>query len=93
MGATSVLSIPIPAVRSYESASIEAPAAVVEPGSDSANHTCHVLHNSNGTIGVLTVGLATENIDLNGRCATSSSVLSLAPMSEFRPAFYAACSS
>ena len=68
VGATSVLSIPIPAVRHYESASIiEAPPAVEEPASDPACHMSHVLHNSNGAIGVVTVGLATEKIDLNGR--------------------------
>ncbi|KAL3131066.1 hypothetical protein ABBQ38_000381 [Trebouxia sp. C0009 RCD-2024] len=68
VGATSVLSIPIPAVRYYESASIvEAPAPVEETSSDPASNASHVLHNTNGAIGVVTVGLATENIDLNGR--------------------------
>lgn len=70
VGATSVLSIPIPAVRYYESASIvEAPAPVEETSSDPASNASHVLHNTNGAIGVVTVGLATENIDLNGRYA------------------------
>lgn len=85
VGATSVLSIPIPAVRNYESASIvEAPAAdkpapeaasesAPEPSSDPAPELAsHVLHNSNGAIGIVTVGLATEKIDLNGRCASVS---------------------
>ncbi|KAL3138937.1 hypothetical protein ABBQ32_005750 [Trebouxia sp. C0010 RCD-2024] len=67
VGATSVLSIPIPAVRNYESASIvEAPAPVEEP-CDSTSNASHVLHNTNGAIGIVTVGLATEKIDLNGR--------------------------
>lgn len=67
-----MLSIPIPAVRNYESASItEAPAPVEEPALESAGHTGHVLHNTNGAIGVVTVGLATENIDLNGRYVIS----------------------
>lgn len=81
-----MLSIPIPAVRNYESASIvEAPAAVEkaapapapepasEPTPESAPEPAsHVLHNSNGAIGIVTVGLATEKIDLNGRCAPST---------------------
>lgn len=90
VGATSVLSIPIPAVRSYESASIlEAPAAVEEPASEPATHMSHVLHNSNGAIGVVTVGLATENIDLNGRYAAVSSMLSLRTMSNAHQQFCA----
>lgn len=87
VGATSVLSIPIPAVRNYESASVveppaavekRAPESVPEPAPESAAEPApepvpepasHVLHNSNGAIGIVTVGLATEKIDLNGRCA------------------------
>ena len=67
-GANSVLTVPIPAVRAYESASIpEAPATVEETACDPASHVCHVLHNLNGAVGVMTVGLATEDIDLHGR--------------------------
>lgn len=67
-GTHSVLTVPIPAVRAYESASIpEAPENVEETACDPASHVCQVLHNLNGTVGIMTIGLSTEEIDLHGR--------------------------
>ena len=66
---TSVLSVPIPAVRTYESASIaDTPPALEETASDPTSHVCPVLHSLHGAVGMVTVGLATEDIDLDGRC-------------------------
>lgn len=66
--ATSVLTVPIPAVRTYESASIaDTTPPLEETASDPASHVCPVLHSLNGAVGVVTLGLATEDIDLDGR--------------------------
>lgn len=71
--ATSVLTVPIPAVRTYESASIaDTTSPLEETASDPASHVCPVLHSLNGAVGVVTLGLATEDIDLDGRSATLS---------------------
>ena len=68
--ATSVLTVPIPAVRTYESASIaDTTSLLEETASDPASHVCPVLHSLNGAVGVVTLGLATEDIDLDGRYA------------------------
>lgn len=71
--ATSVLTVPIPAVRTYESASIaDTTPPLEETASDPASHVCPVLHSLNGAVGVVTLGLATEDIDLDGRYAALS---------------------
>lgn len=71
--ATSVLTVPIPAVRTYESASIaDTTPPLEETASDPASHVCTVLHSLNGAVGVVTLGLATEDIDLDGRYAALS---------------------
>lgn len=57
--ASSVLSVPIPAVRAYESASI-VETQPQETASDPASHVCPVLHNINGAIGIVTLGLDSE---------------------------------
>ena len=38
-----------------------------ETACDPASHVCPVLHSLNGTVGIVTLGLATEDLDLNGR--------------------------
>ena len=71
--ATSVLTVPIPAVRTYESASIaDTTPPLEETACDPASHVCPVLHSLNGAVGVLTLGMATEDIDLDGRYAALS---------------------
>ncbi len=62
-----MLTVPIPAVRTYASASIADTPPLEETASDPASHVCPVLHNLNGAVGVVTLGLATEDIDLEGR--------------------------
>ena len=54
-----MLSVPIPAVRAYESASI-VETQPQETAADPASHVCPVLHNFNGAIGIVTLGLDSE---------------------------------
>ena len=62
--ATSVLTVPIPAVRRYESAYITDDVA---SGNDRGGDTCHVLHSLSRAAGVVNFGLRTEDIQLEGR--------------------------
>lgn len=62
--ATSVLTVPIPAVRRYESASITDDE--IAPKND-IGASCHVLHSLSGAVGVVNFGLNTEDIHLEGR--------------------------
>ena len=62
--ATSVLTVPIPAVRRYESASITD--EDVSPKPDSGG-SCRVLHSLSGAVGIVNFGLNTEDIHLEDR--------------------------
>lgn len=66
--ATSVLTVPIPAVRRYESACIT---DAVASGNDHGGDTCHVLHAHGRAAGVVNFGLRTEDIQLEGRYSCS----------------------
>ncbi len=70
-GSTSILSVPIPAVRAYDSAWIPGmdSSHVTDPSADPQTRSCSVLHNMNGAIGVVTFGLMTEDIALSTRWA------------------------
>lgn len=63
--ASSVLTVPIPALRRYESASITEESAASKSEADTS---CHVLHSLSGAVGIVNFGLNTEDIKLEGRC-------------------------
>ena len=68
--ATSMLTVPIPAVRRYESASISDATA---SGHDQGGDACHVLHPLSRAVGVVNFGLNTEDIHLEGGYACTVS--------------------
>lgn len=65
--ATSVLTVPIPALRRYESASI---AELETSAPDNSGASCNVLHSLSGAVGIVNFGLNTEDIQLEGRYTT-----------------------
>ena len=79
-GSTSILSVPIPAVRAYDSAWIPGmdSSHVTDPSADPQTRSCSVLHNMNGAIGVVTFGLMTEDIALSTRWAQLAQISTVA---------------